>query len=61
MKARCRHCGCTIAPRGPDEAGSEVVCPDCGALLDLESNQECKYAKIHVTEEVESFVVEWQL
>jgi hypothetical protein len=43
------------------EPESEILCADCGRSFDPETHLMFHFGETHVAQEVESFVVEWQL
>ena len=61
MKARCPQCGWTASLTSFPEPGNKFSCPDCGTSFYLEAHLILDFGEIHVTQEVESFIVEWQL
>jgi len=61
MKARCPHCGWTVALTRLPEPGTEILCADCGVSFDLESHLTFHFGETDVSQEFESFVAEWQL
>jgi hypothetical protein len=61
MKAVCPHCGWMVALTIFPEPGTEILCADCGRSFDPETHLMFHFGETHVSQEVESFVVEWQL
>ncbi len=61
MKVRCPHCGCTVALTRFPELRSEILCADCGVSFDPETHLMFRVGETHVSQKVESFVVEWQI
>jgi NAD-dependent SIR2 family protein deacetylase len=61
MKARCPHCGWTVALTTLPEQETQILCTDCGRSFDPEPHLMFRFGETHVSQQVESFVVEWQL
>jgi hypothetical protein len=61
MKAECPQCGGFVELARCPEKGALVTCPTCGNAFDPASRLRFDFGPVHVTEEKETFVVEWQV
>lgn len=61
MKAECPQCGSTVELTQWPERGMVITCSACGKTFDPANRLRFDFRPVHVTEEKEAFVVEWQV
>lgn len=61
MKAECPQCGGLVALAQWPEKGTLVTCHECSTTFDATTSLKFEFGEVHVTEEEETFVVEWQV
>jgi hypothetical protein len=61
MKAECPQCGKHVALAQCPDKGAVMTCSACGKRFEPATCLKFEFGQIHITEEEETFVVEWQI